>query len=69
MAQRRGYDHEENMYACLTGAFLVVICITSHFYGWKAICQSNSQRSKLLRSSLSFSSGLAPVFSQEEEAG
>ena len=39
------------------GVFFVVtcICITSHFSGWKDICQSDSHLSRLLRSSWSLS--------------
>ena len=29
--------------------FFVVICISSHFSGWKDICQSDSHLSRLLR--------------------
>ena len=42
-------------YLCKIGVVFVIICIISHFSGWKDICQSDSHISKLLRFSWSFS--------------
>ena len=42
-----------SVYVCTIGYFFVDMWMTSHFSGWKDICQSDSHFCKLLRSSWS----------------
>ena len=42
-----------SVYLCMIGYFFVVMWMTSHFSGWKDICQSDFHFCKLLKSSWS----------------